>query len=624
MAHSEFINVYEEFDANRPRNYKLISPEFMQIFKYLDPYKRKFVITILLSGVQSLLFLLLPILAGYALDIIPKIITAETALSIPNSQIANDALMALLQIIFLLLIDVITMAIVMFLKSWWNQKIGNCIIYDLRIGMFKAMQAQSYSFYDKQQVGDLVARTTSDVNLLRHILTDELPQFISQLLTFGLALTAMFVISPVLSLFSLLVMPFISYTMYKYRIRMHPLFLSSRKSYGQLTSRVEEDVTGVKVVRAFAQGPSEMKKFEGNNDDYFGKQMRIAKMMSWFDPVVGFTNAAGLIFVIFVGGWLFIHVGFTIGDIFTFILLMSFAQGPLRFIGVFLGNFSQTNAACERITDVLNAKSEVTPPSEPVIKEIIGEVEFRDVSFKYPGTEKFVLKDVTFGVAPGETIAILGATGSGKSTLMNLIPRLYEIPDGCGELMIDGINVKNYDLKSLRSQIGIVSQEIFLFSRSIKQNVAISSQDSEFSNENIINAAKLASIHDFVDSLPEQYETMVGERGVTLSGGQKQRVAIARAIIKTPKILILDDATSSIDVDTEYEIQKNFKSLFQGRGSTTFIISQRMSTVRLADKILVLDDNKVAQLGTHEELLQDRDGIYFKLYSTLSKEGYAQ
>lgn len=624
MAHSEFINVYEERDENRPRNYKLISPEFKQIFKFLDPYKKRFVITILMSGVQSLLFVLLPVLAGIALDIIPKVVHSEQAASINPSQIGNDALMALVKIIILLIFIVVAMAFVMFVKSWWNQKIGNFIIYDLRIAMFKTMQSQSYSFFDKQQVGDLVARTTSDVNLLRHILTDELPQFISQLITFVLALTAMIVINWLLSLFSLAIMPLLIVTMYKYRQKMHPLFLSSRKSYGQLTSRVEENVTGVKVVRAFAQGSSETAKFKSNNDDYFGKQMRIAKMMSWLDPLVGFMNAAGLIFIIFVGGWLYINSGFSIGNIFTFVLLMNFAQGPLRFVGVFLGNFSQTNAACERITDVLNAKPEIAPVKEPVVREILGEVEFRNLSFKYPGTEKFVIKDISFKVAPGETIAILGATGAGKSTIINLIPRLYEVPDDCGQLLIDGIDVKDYDLKSLRSQIGIVSQEIFLFSRSIKQNIAISSQDHEFSNEDIMNAAKLASINDFVDSLPEQYETTVGERGVTLSGGQKQRVAIARAIIKRPRILILDDATSSIDVDTEYEIQKNFKSLFQGRGSTTFIISQRMSTVRLADKILVLDDNKIAQLGTHEELLDQKDGIYYKLYSTLAKEAYAQ
>jgi ABC-type multidrug transport system fused ATPase/permease subunit len=419
-------------------------------------------------------------------------------------------------------------------------------------------------------------------------------------------------------------MPFIMIVMFNYRKRMHPLFLSSRRSYGQLTSRVEENVTGIKVVRAFAQGDPEMQKFQAANDDYYGKQMRIAKLTAWFDPVVGLLNVFGLILVIFVGGALFIAGVMTVGNIFTFILLMQFAQGPLRFLGVFLGNFSQTNAACERVVDVLDARPEIVSPASPVKQEINGLVEFRDVSFKFPGTGKNVLEHISFKVEPGETIAILGATGSGKSSIINLIPRLYDVPEGCGEILIDGVNVKQHDLNDLRSQVGLVSQEIFLFSRSIKQNIAISSTGGDISMEQVINAAKLASIHDFVDSLPEQYETMVGERGVTLSGGQKQRIAIARAIIKRPRILILDDATSSIDVDTEYEIQKSFKTLFQGHGSTTFIISQRMSTVRLADKILVLHDNKIAQLGTHDELLAQKDGIYYKLYSTLEKEGYAK
>nr|MDO8110889.1 ABC transporter ATP-binding protein [Candidatus Sigynarchaeota archaeon] len=655
MAHSEFINVYEEYDENRPRNYRLFSPEFMQVFKYFTPYKKRFIGTIILSAGQSLMFLLLPLLAGVAMDIIPKVIESYPIPPYDPVFVTNQAMLALLQIILYLLIDVIAMGFMMYKRSWENQKIGNNMIYDLRNAMFKSMQAQSYSFYDRQQVGDLVARTTSDVNLLRHILTDELAMFIRELIMFSLSLVAMFVINTTLASISLLIMPFIVIIMYNYRRKMHPLFLSSRKSYGQLTSRVEEDVTGVKVVRAFAQGQSEVLKFAANNTDYFGKQMKIARMMSWFDPLVGMLNGFGLVMVIFIGGALFMAGTMSIGNIFTFVLLMQFAQGPLRFIGVFLGNFSQTNAASERITDVLNSKSEIIPPMEPVTRDITGEVEFKNVSFKYPGTEKFVLKNLNFKVTPGETIAILGATGSGKSTIINLLPRLYDVPnrefvcqkcnmkfDGLpvrcsncgetsnfttndyGEILIDGIDVKDYDLHSLRSQIGLVSQEIFLFSRTIKQNIAIACDDSTATVDDVIRAAKLASIHDFVESLPEQYETMVGERGVTLSGGQKQRVAIARAVIKQPRILILDDATSSIDVDTEYEIQKSFKTLFQGRGSTTFIISQRMSTVRLANKILVLHNNEVAQMGTHEELLRQKDGIYYKLYSTLEKEGYAK
>nr|MDO8085710.1 ABC transporter ATP-binding protein [Candidatus Sigynarchaeum springense]MDO8117024.1 ABC transporter ATP-binding protein [Candidatus Sigynarchaeota archaeon] len=627
-GHAEYMNIYEEQD-DRPRNYKLISPEFMRIFQFMMPYKRRFIATIILSIGQALMFLLLPLLAGQALDIIP-IVVARYDLDprTPGYQVGDpafvtaQAMSALTELIVLLLISVVSMAIIMFTRQYQNEYIGNKIIFDLRNAIFNSLQIQPYSYYDKQQVGDLVARTTSDVNLLRHILTQELAMFIRDVLQFGLALVLMFIIEPILASLAMCIMPFIMIVMFKYRKAMHPLFLSSRKSYGQLTSVIEENVTGVKVVRAFAQGQLETSKFRAKNDDYYGKQMRIARLTSMFDPIIGLLNVFGLVTVIFIGGWLFISKEMTIGNIFTFILLMQFAQGPLRFLGVFLGNFSQTNAACERVVDVLNAKSEIVSKPNAIATQINGLVEFRNVSFKYPGTEKNVLQNISFKVEPGETIAILGATGSGKSSIINLIPRFYDLPENCGEILIDGINVKDYDLHSLRTQIGIVSQEIFLFSRSIKQNIAISGSDGEITMDDIVNVAKIASIHDFVDSLPEQYETMVGERGVTLSGGQKQRIAIARAIIKKPRILILDDATSSIDVDTEYEIQKSFKNLFQGHGSTTFIISQRLSTVRLADKILVLHNNKVAQMGTHDELIAQEGGIYQKLFSTLEKEGY--
>lgn len=631
-GHAEYMNLYEELD-DRPRNYKLVSPEFMRVFKFMMPYKKRFIVTIFLSIGQALMFLLLPLLAGQALDIIPLVVnsydedpgTPGPQVSLSNSAfVTTQALNALGGIIIILLISVGTMAIIMFMRQYQNEYIGNKIIFDLRNSIFNSLQVQPYSYYDKQQVGDLVARTTSDVNLLRHIMTQELAMFIRDILQFALAIVLMFITNPILAGLSLIIMPFIMIVMFYYRRRMHPLFLSSRKSYGQLTSRVEENVTGVKVVRAFAQGQLEIGIFKEHNDDYYGKQMRIAKLTSWFDPVVGLLNVVGMVLIIFVGGGLFLQGIMSIGNIFTFILLMQFAQGPLRFLGVFLGNFSQTNAACERVVDVLDAKPDITSKPNAVKRQISGRVEFRNVSFKYPGSEKMILQGINFTVEPGETIAILGATGAGKSSIINLIPRFYDVPEGCGEVLIDGINVKDYELDSLRTQVGVVSQEIFLFSRSIKQNIAISSKDGEISDEEIINAAKLASIHDFVESLPEQYETMVGERGVTLSGGQKQRIAIARAIIKKPRILILDDATSSIDVDTEYEIQKSFKNLFQGHGSTTFIISQRMSTVRLADKILVLHNNRIAQIGTHDELLADEGGIYQKLYSTLEKEGYAK
>lgn len=631
----QHMNIYAtNIEAVDRKGYKLFSPDFKQIYTYLDPYKRRFNLTIVLSILQALVFLLLPVLAGIALDEVLNVVLRETGATgitdlpgkLPTDtgrllEIASLAFNSLVNILVLLLLSVFATAIIMYVRMWENQKIGNKIIYDLRNDIFKSLQRQSYSFYDKQQVGDLVARTTSDVNLLREVLAQQLAFFIRELLQLALALAVMFVFNPILATLSACIMPFIFTIMYFYRRRMHPLFLASRKSYGQVASRVEETVTGVRVVRAFAQEQAEKHRFHEKNDDYYNKAMGIARLTSWFDPVVGLVNTVGLIIIIFIGGTFYVEGIMTIGNIFTFILLMNFAQGPVRFVGVFLGNMSQVNAACERLTEVLNSQPEISQPASATVKDIEGLVEFRNVSFKYPGTTKQVLDNVSFTVQPGETVAILGGTGAGKSTIVNLIPRLYNVTEGSGGVFIDGVDVREMDLQSLRSQVAVVSQEVFLFSRTIKQNIALARDEGNVSMEEITRAARLASIHDFIESLPEQYETIVGERGVTLSGGQKQRVAIARAIISNPRILILDDATSSIDVDTEHEIQESFKELFSGKGSTTFIISQRLSTVRLADKIIVLDNNNIAQMGTHDELLKDTGGIYHRLHSTLAKEG---
>ncbi|MFX0101499.1 MAG: ABC transporter ATP-binding protein [Candidatus Hodarchaeota archaeon] len=632
--HLHDVNLYQDIDETKKREYTFFGPAFMQIYGYLKPYKRRFNATIILSVFQAFVFLVLPILGGQALDVIDRIINskldefgAATVTDLTNDQAIQTrtaAFLGLGYVLLMMLAAIISLAIIMYVRMWENAKIGNNIIFDLRNDLFTKLQGQSYSFYDKNQVGDLVARATSDVNLLKSVLSSELAFFIRNFLQFGLAIIVMAFLNWLLTVLSLIIMPVLFIVMFYYRKRMHPLFLSSRKSYGQLISVVDENVNGMPVVRAFAQEKSEEKKFKEKNDDYLDKSLRIAKLHSWFDPVIALLNGSGLAFVIFVGGSLVTQGIMTIGDIFAFTLLMSFSTGPIRSIGVFLGKLSQINPASERIVEILNSRSEVIQTPQPVQIEIVGKVEFKNVSFQYPGHNKVVLEDLDFIVNPGETIAILGATGSGKSSIINLISRLYEIPDGMGEILIDGVNIKEYDKTYLRSQIGIVAQETFLFSRSIKENIALARDDGNVTMDEIIEGAKLANIHSFIDSLPEKYDTIVGERGVTLSGGQKQRVSIARALLSKPKILILDDATSSVDVDTEYEIQKNFSKLFEGMGSTTFIISQRLSTIRMADKILVLENGKMVQVGTHDELITDKNGIYFNIYSTLQEESLIQ
>jgi ABC-type multidrug transport system fused ATPase/permease subunit len=317
---------------------------------------------------------------------------------------------------------------------------------------------------------------------------------------------------------------------------------------------------------------------------------------------------------------------FGIGDFFAMIMLMNFSIEPLFFISRFLADMAKVGATCDRVMDVLLNKNLESDTSCVVKKEIEieeklpdlpkiqGKIVFDHVYFSYNNNDHYELKDITFETKPGEKIAILGATGSGKSTLIRIIPRFYEISKGA--IMIDGINTRSVNLYSLRKQIGMVPQETFLFGRSILENLKLGNPDA--SMEEIIYATKLAKIHDFIDSLPEKYETIVGERGVTLSGGQKQRISIARALIIKPQILILDDATSSVDVDTEFEIQQSYQQMFEN--STTFIITQRLSTVRHADRIIVLNHGEIAEIGTHNELLKKQDGIYYKLYNTLKVE----
>ncbi|MBD3185389.1 ATP-binding cassette domain-containing protein [Candidatus Bathyarchaeota archaeon] len=625
------VNVYQEIDPSKEKDYRFFGKAFKQIFGFLDPYKRRFYGTIVLSVIQALVFLILPALAGLALDVLEDIITGkevEFGVSVSlmtgsqKVETARAAFLGLIGVVLMMLGAVISLAIIMYVRIWENNKIGNNIIFDLRRALFQSMQEQSYSFYDNNQVGDLVARSTSDVNLLKNVLSSELAFFLRNVLQFILALVVMLFLNIQLTLYSLFIMPALFFTMYFYRKRMHPLFLSSRKSYGQLASTVEENVNGMRVVRAFGQEKLEKKKFKERNDDYLDKSLKIAKLQSWFDPVINILNGAGLIFVIFIGGSLVVKGVMSIGDIFAFMLLLQFSLQPLRSIGVFIGKLSQINPASERIVEVLNSRSEIKQDPNAVDHDIVGTVQFKNASFRYPGTKKLVLKNVEFIVEPGETLAILGATGSGKSSIIQLISRLYDVPDGDGAVFIDGINIKTMDKQYLRSQIAIIAQETFLFSRSIKENIALARDEDEVTMDEIIECAKLASIHEFINSLPEKYDTVVGERGVTLSGGQKQRVSIARALMSKPRILILDDATSSVDVDTEYEIQKSFKNLFAGKKSTTFIISQRLSTIRMADKILVLEDGQIEELGTHDELLSKEDGIYKNIYSTLEEDAF--
>ena len=508
------------------------------------------------------------------------------------------------------------MAVLMYVRIYMNNWIGTNIIKDLRDDMFRRLQAASFGFLDENPTGDLISRNTSDINLLKQLLSSQLAFFIRQCLTLFLSIVLMFYINSYVAFYATLTIPVIFIIMLIYRRKIYPIFAASRETYGDLTSVVQENITGMRVVRAFAQEEREISMFKRQNDKYYDQHQELILFQSSFDPLVRLFANVSILVVIALGTSLALqdYNAMKIGDLFALIMLINFSIEPLFFISRFLGDMSKVGATCDRVVEILNNPLNEPNGNLPDLPPIQGVVEFDHVFLSYAKSEHYELKDITFKTKPGEQIAILGATGSGKSTFIRSIARFYEISKGA--IKIDGCDIREYNIKSLRKQIGMVPQETFLFGRSIWDNLTLGNPKA--TEEEVIHATKLANIHDYIDSLPEKYNTVIGERGVTVSGGQKQRMAIARALILKPRILILDDATSSVDVDTEFEIQQSFKEMFQN--STTFIITQRLSTVRNADRIIVLEHGRIQELGTHQELLVKPDGIYSKLYKTLKVE----
>ena len=600
-ALEESILVRDRKERERPDSSKKYKTSFRQILDYLwTPYKRLFTFTLVLSVIQALLFLLIPLFLQKGIN---------------DLLLYSD--MNLIIVDFLTILAVLlVLAVIMYIRIYANNYIGTNIIKDLRDDLFRKVQDSTYGFLDNHPTGDLLSRSTSDINLLKNLLSSQLAFFIRQSLTVVLSIAMMFYISPEVSIYACMTFPIIFVIMFYYRGKIRPTFVASRETNGELTSVVQENITGMRVVRAFAQEKQEIATFKKKNDLYFNQNQKLIFYQSSFEPIVRLLANLSVLLVILIGTNMAMadYNSIMVGDLFALIMLVNFAIDPLFFISRFLADMPKVGATCDRVTGILNNPKTELGSDLPDLPAIRGVIEFKDVYVSYGGDDHHELSGINFKTKIGEKIAILGATGSGKSTLIRVIPRLYEIAKG--QVLIDGNDIFKFNKHSLRKQIGIVPQETYLFGRSLFDNLTLGRPDA--SMEEVIHATKLANIHDFIDSLPEKYETGVGERGVTLSGGQKQRIAIARALIIKPNILILDDATSAVDVDTEYEIQRYFNEMFEH--STTFMITQRLSTVRNADRIIVLKHGKIAEIGTHQELLKNSEGIYSKLYLTLKVE----
>ena len=495
-----------------------------------------------------------------------------------------------------------------FAQEYTLQYAAQKAIYDIRNTMYDHLQRLPFSFYDKSQTGQLIARATGDIDSLRRFFAFGMFNFVSSIVIFFAALVICLMKNWKLAILALSIMPFIAYSGARFGKKVGPRFLELRQKLADVTITIQENITGSRVVRTFSQENYETEKFSEHVHSLLKMRLRIARLWASYFPLMDFIFMLGVISILWFGGWQIMKGDLTLGEFIAFNMYLMMLMMPVRMLGFIINVSKEATASGRRIFEILDTESEVEESLDAKpLPTIEGHVRFENVSFGYETGDGLVLKNFDLEVQPGETLALLGATGSGKSTLINLLPRFYDPTSG--RIIIDGTDIKDVTLESLRRQLSLVLQETYLFSATLKENISYGKTDATM--DQIIAAAKAANIHDFISSLPKGYDTDVGERGVTLSGGEKQRVAIARALLMDPRILILDDSTSSVDTETEHLIQNALTALLENR--TAFVIAQRLSTVKRANKIVVLDNGEIIEQGTHEELLE-KGGIYAEIY----------
>jgi ABC-type multidrug transport system fused ATPase/permease subunit len=563
----------------------------LRCFRYLRPYWR------MTAGV----YLAMLITTGINLAI-PQLIRwiVDRGIRSNNMRVLGLATLALLA---LTLLD----GAVSFWQGRWAETASQGVAYDLRNAIHDRLLALSFSYHDRTETGQLLSRALQDVERIR-FLTGRAFLRVAEagVLLLG-TVAALVLMNPGLALLALGTMPLLAYRALAFGRRFRPISQAIQNQLAVLTTRLEQNLRGARVVKAFAQEDGEIARFERENDRWFDLSAQSARLQAINMPLLDLIANIGTVFIIWYGGLLVSRGQLTVGGLVAFTTYLAQLVQPVRRLGTIIPAIAQAAASGQRIFEILDAAPEVHDAADATpLPPLRGHVRFEHVSFAYFGRHQ-VLSDISFEALPGQAIALLGATGSGKSTIINLIPRFYD--PTAGRITIDGHDIRHVTLSSLRDQISIVLQETTLFATTIRENIAFGCPGA--SRTAIVEAAQTAQAHEFILELPEGYETHVGERGVTLSGGQKQRIAIARALLKDPRILILDDATASVDTQTEQLIQMALRQLMRGR--TSFVIAQRLSTLRAADLILVLEHGRIAAHGTHAELLRV-SGLYAEIY----------
>lgn len=599
--------------------------------KYLGRYRWQAIIPYLFLVIATFAQLMVPMMVGNIIDAVTRGSLANAVVprldNIPQ-EILNSMLRGLeiteAQLVFnyenaerllitsalAIFIFAIVRGVFAFLQTFTAERNSQSVAFDMRNELFAKIQGLSFSYHDRNQTGQLMIRATDDVEKVRLFIGQGLLMAVGAIILLTGTLVILFSTNFQLTLIALPILPIALIMFIIFGSRMGPLFLKIQKRLDRVNTILQENLSGIKVVKAFTREKSEEKKFDRAADDLMGQHIYVARFFSILFPLVILIASLGQALLLYFGGIQIIGGTLTLGDWQEFSLYLVFLFMPAAQLGMIITQMSQASASSTRIFEILDVENEVKDkPGAITLPEVEGRIRFEDVTFRYYSSGEAVLKDVNIDVEPGQTVALLGATGSGKSTIINLLPRFYDPSEG--SITIDGYDLREVKLDSLRSQIGIVLQETTLFAGTIRENIAFGKTDATF--EEIVAASKAAAAHDEIMSFAEGYDTPVGERGMTLSGGQKQRVAIARALLLNPRILILDDSTSSVDLVTEAEIQKALDDLMVGR--TSFVIAQRISTVMNADQILVLDQGEIVARGNHEQLLETSE-IYADIYSS--------
>jgi ATP-binding cassette, subfamily B, multidrug efflux pump len=571
-------------------------PTLRRLYTFAGPYKKQFYLLILIIMVSAVLAPIIPLLIKYTID----------------EPIATGNYTLLAQMLAVMVLVLVLQGVVQFANTYLSGWLGQYIIRDIRVQLYEKIINLRLKFFDNTPIGRLVTRTISDIETLSNVFTDGMAAIAGDILQLVLIISVMFYTDWKLSLISLSMIPLMLISTYVFKEKIKDAFNEVRAAVSNLNSFVQEHITGMSIVQIFSSEKTEYDKFKEINVQHRDSNIRSILYYSIYFPVADVIAAAGTGLVVWYGSKQILNQEVTFGTVTAFVMFINLFFRPIRQLADRFNTLQMGIVSTDRILKLLDSDEYTVNEGTHNPAVIQGKVEFRDVWFAY-NDEDYVLKNINFTVKEGETVAFVGATGAGKSSIINLLSRFYDINKGA--IFIDNVEVHDYELAALRRNIGVVLQDVFLFSDTIENNIRLGNPD--ITREKIVEAAKLVGVHDFIERLPKGYEYNVMERGSTLSVGQRQLISFVRAMVHDPKIMVLDEATSSVDTETEVLIQKAIEKLMEGR--TAIVIAHRLSTIQEADKIIVVDKGEIKEEGTHEQLLE-KNGFYANLYRMQYKD----